>query len=76
MPLRESLAAHTVSAAYELGWSPLKNGELLTAAEAAGFEVLITTDTKLKYQQNPASRAIAIIVLGTAHWPRIKTAPR
>ena len=59
---------------YERGWSTLKNGELLTAAETQGFQVLVTTDTNLKYQQNLASRAIAIVVLSTTSWPRIKAA--
>ncbi len=67
---------HEVSTAYECGWSTLKNGELLAAAEAEGFEVLITTDTNLKYQQNLASRTIAIVVLSTTSWPRIKAAPK
>jgi hypothetical protein len=65
---------HVVATAYERGWSTLKNGELLQAAEAAGFEVLVTTDTNLKYQQNLASRRIAIVVLGTTSWPRIRAA--
>jgi hypothetical protein len=47
VPLRLVIAHHTVSTAYELGWSTLKNGELLQAAEDAGFEVLVTTDTNL-----------------------------
>ena len=63
-----------MSTAYELGWSTLKNGELLVTAEAQGFQVLVTTDTNLKYQQNLASRTIAIVVLSTTSWPRIKAA--
>jgi hypothetical protein len=50
----------------------LKNGELLQAAELAGFSVLVTTDTNLKYQQNLASRRISVVVLSTTSWPRIK----
>lgn len=73
-PLRKLLVGHAVSTAFELGWSTLKNGELLTAAENHGFEVFITTDTNLKYQQNLKSRRIAIVVLGTTSWPRIKVA--
>jgi hypothetical protein len=73
-PLRLLLRDHEVSTAYERGWSTLKNGELLAAAEARGFQVLVTTDTSLKYQQNLASRSIAIVVLGTTSWPRIKVA--
>ena len=48
-PLRESLADHDVSTVYERGWSQLRNGELLDAAEREGFEVLVTTDSNLKY---------------------------
>ncbi len=73
-PLRHLLPDHEVSTAYERGWSTLKNGELLTAAELEGFDVLVTTDTHLKYQQNLASRNIAIVVLGTTSWPRIRAA--
>ena len=73
-PLRHLLAGHEVSTAYERGWSTLDNGELLAAAQSHGFQVLVTTDTNLKYQQNLASRSIAILVLGTTSWPRIKAA--
>jgi hypothetical protein len=73
-PLRKQLPGHEVSTAYERGWSTLKNGELLAAAEAEGFEVLVTTDRNLKYQQNLGSRAIAIVVLSTTSWPRIEAA--
>jgi glutamate racemase len=61
-----------VSTAYELGWATLKNGELLAAAENSGFEVLVTTDTNLQYQQNLNQRKIAIVVLSTTSWPRIQ----
>jgi hypothetical protein len=73
-PLRKLLPGHEVATAYERGWSTLKNGELLTAAERDGFEVLVTTDSNLKYQQNLASRTIALVVLSTTSWPRIKAA--
>lgn len=74
VPPRQLLLGHEVSTAYECGWSTVKNGELLAEAEAHGFEVLVTTDKNLKYQQNLASRAIAVVVLGTTNWPRIKAA--
>jgi hypothetical protein len=73
-PLRRLLPGHEVSTAYERGWSTLKNGELLAAAESEGFEVLVTTDGNLKYQQNLLSRAIAVVVLSTTSWPRIRAA--
>ena len=49
-----------------------KIGELLTAAESKGFEVFVTTDTNLAYQQNLSNRKIAIVVLSTTSWPRIQ----
>ena len=63
-----SLAAHEVSEAIERGWDRISNGELLTLAEAAGFELLLTTDKKIRYQQNLTSRKIAILVLGNSMW--------
>lgn len=63
-----------MATAYERGWSTLKNGDLLSIAASEGFDVLVTTDTNLRYQQNLASRRIAIVVLSTTSWPRIKSA--
>lgn len=72
VPLRELLAPHLVETAYERGWSQLRNGDLLQAAESAGFEVFVTTDRNLRYQQNLAGRRLAIVVLSTTSWPRIR----
>lgn len=72
VPLRQALAGHSVFTAYELGWATLKNGDLLRSAEEQGFEVLVTTDTNLRYQQNLATRRIAVVVLSTTSWPRIR----
>jgi hypothetical protein len=74
VPLRQALMLHEVTTAYERNWSSLKNGELLDAAEKQGFEVLVTTDSNLKYQQNLKSRRIAVVVLSTPSWPRIQRA--
>ena len=71
-PLRESLTQHEVSTAYERCWSTLENGELLDAAERDGFGVFLTTDTKLKFQQNLGARRIAIVALLSTSWPRIQ----
>jgi predicted nuclease of predicted toxin-antitoxin system len=71
-PLRHALAGHSVETAYERGWSQLKNGELIAAAQAHGFEVFVTTDKNLKYQQNLANRSMAIVVLQTTSWPRLQ----
>jgi hypothetical protein len=70
-PLREHLANHIVSTAFDLGWSTLKNGELLAAAEGS-FDLLITTDQQMRYQQNLAGRRLAILVLPTTSWPRLR----
>ena len=72
VPLRKHLLAHQVSTAYELGWATLQNGELMIKAEMEGFEVLVTTDQNLKYQQDLASRKIGIVVLSSTSWPRIQ----
>jgi hypothetical protein len=74
VPLRQSLTHYEVTTVYERDWSRLKNGELLDNAEKQGFEVLVTTDSNLKYQQNLKSRRIAIVVLSTPSWPRIQRA--
>jgi len=74
LPLRQALPHHEVDTAYERGWAKLKNGELLDAAERDGYAALMTTDSNLKYQQNLRSRRIAVVVLSTTSWPRIRGA--
>jgi hypothetical protein len=73
IPLRRHLPEHTVSTTYEQGWSTLSNGQLIEQAEHAGYELLITTDQNLRYQQNLSTRQIAILVLRSTSWPRIQT---
>jgi hypothetical protein len=70
-PLRRALTPHEVSTAFELGWSNLENGDLLRAAEGR-FEVFVTTDQNLRYQQNLADRQLAILVLPTTNWLEIQ----
>ena len=72
VPLRRYLNGHVVATAYELGWSTVTNGDLIRLAEQEGYELLITTDTNLRYQQNLRGRSIAILVLTTTSWPRIR----
>jgi len=72
VPLRKHLSEHDVTTAYELGWGSSSNGELLQQAENEGFDVLVTTDQNLKYQQNMSARRIAIVVLTATSWPRIQ----
>jgi len=71
VPLRQLLSGHTVSTAYETGWSELANGDLLEAAEA-DFDALVTTDQNLRYQQDLTGRRLAILVLPTTNWPKIR----
>ncbi|HQU42404.1 MAG TPA: hypothetical protein PK867_06305 [Pirellulales bacterium] len=70
-PLRQSLKAHVVSTAYEMGWSSLANGDLLDAA-VPEFDVVVTTDQNLRHQQNLAGRRRAILVLPFASWPKLQ----
>lgn len=72
VPLRRHLTGHTVTTAYEKGWSDLLNGELLKAAQEAGYQLFVTTDQNLRYQQNLRERQIAIVVLLSTSWPRIR----
>ena len=71
-PLGALLTGHTVKKAKDLGWDTLSNGELLKAAEGAGFELLLTTDKNIRDQQNLAERTIAIVVLGHPRWPVVR----
>lgn len=66
VPLRKHLTTHEVVTTFDLGWGRLGNGELLNHAENAGFEVLVTTDRNLKYQQNLTGRRIGIVVIATS----------
>jgi hypothetical protein len=71
-PLRAFLTGHQVQKAKTQGWDTYANGALLTVAESAGFDVLVTTDKNMRYQQNLTGRRIAIIVLGTPQWPVLR----
>ncbi len=71
-PLRYALHGHQVETAYERGWAELTNGELLSSAEEAGFDLLITTDKGIRYQQNLMARRLSLLVLNTNDWIRIR----
>ena len=71
--IAQALLGHTVQEARSLGWDSLRNGELLDAAEAAGFEVFLTTDRNIRFQQNLADRKIAIVVLSKGRWKLIRS---
>jgi hypothetical protein len=65
------LHAHSVVEAIERGWDRLANGALLTAAEEAGFDLLLSTDKNIQYQQNLKGRRIAIVILGNPRRPAV-----
>ena len=67
-PLQSFLKEHSVKKTKDLGWNTLSNGDLLKVAEEAAFEVFLTTDKNIRYQQNLAKRIIAIVVLGNSRW--------
>ena len=68
-PLRDFLSEHTVDTSAGRGWSELSNGDLLNIAEIEGYDLLITTDQSMRYQQNIAGRALAVLVLLSGAWP-------
>ena len=70
--LARFLPGHSVEEARERGWEELSNGELIDAAERAGFEVMVTTDKNIRYQQNLKARKIALVVLEHSQWPMVK----
>ena len=72
VPLRQHLTEHSVDTAFELGWSNLRNSVLLRQAEEYGYDLLITTDQQLRNQQSLADRQLAVLVLLSTSWPRIR----
>ena len=75
VPLRRFLVSHEVHTAWRMGWHELENGSLLAAAEAAGFEVMVTGDKNLSYQQNLTGRKLAIVVLAVIDWKILRLRP-
>jgi len=72
VPIRTFLIGHIVRTAAQEHCDTLQNGDLLTVAEHAGFEVLLTTDKDMRYQQNMAGRTIAVVVIGLQQWPALE----
>jgi len=70
--LRPYLSHHDTYTVGWLGWAGLKNGRLLEAAESGGFEVLVTGDLSMPYQQNLTGRSISIVSLSAIGWPIIE----
>lgn len=71
--LVRALAGHTIHTAQSKGWDTLSNGALLDAAEDAGFELLLTTDRRIRHQQDLRARRIAVVVLtGSTKWSLVR----
>ena len=72
VPMIPYLKGYEIRTAAQQGWDRLRNGELLSVAEKAGFDLLLTTDRNMPYQQNLEGRRIAVIVLSCQQWPRLR----
>ena len=71
--VRRFLAPHEVRTVAELNWPPqLENGELLKAAEDAAYDVFITSDQNIRYQQNLSLRKLGLVVLTSNLWPSVR----
>ena len=71
--VRRFLTKHEVRTFVEMGWHPqLENGELFMAAGAAGFDVMVTSDQNIRYQQNLRGQKLALVVLGSNIWPVVR----
>jgi len=69
--LRHSLSHHDVRTTAQEGWDKLQNGALLAAAVEAGFDMFVTCDQNIAYQQTVSGRGIAMVVINTNSWPVI-----
>ena len=70
--VRRHIVGCSVETVVEAGWAGLTNGDLIAAAEQAGFDVMVTTDQNIRYQQTLMGRRMALVVLGTPHWGTIR----
>ena len=70
--IARALRGHAVTKAKQRGWDTLSNGALLRQAEEAGFEVVVTADKNMRYQQSLKDRKIALVVLSTPQWPVVR----
>ena len=71
-PLAGFLLSHEVKRSDQLGWQGLENGDLLEAAEQGGFDLLLTCDQNVPYQQNFTNRKLALLILSSNHWPTLR----
>jgi hypothetical protein len=72
-PMHQLLTGHDCTTAQKRGWGGIKNGDLLRQAEGE-FDLFITSDQNIRYQQNLAGRGIPIVELSTNDLRRIQAA--
>jgi hypothetical protein len=70
---RHFLHKHKVETVDDRGWACIPNGDLIRTAEAAGFDVVITADQNIVYQQNLKERRIALVIIGSNIWPIVRS---
>ena len=70
-PMHKFLSDHECATAQQRGWGGIKNGDLLKLAEAE-FDIFITSDQNIRYQQNLSGRKIALVVLSNPRWPIVR----
>ena len=70
--MRRHLTEHAVDTAGEMGWAAIRNGILLDNAEREGYEIVLSADQSMRYQQNFEHRRIALVVLLSNKWPDVR----
>ncbi len=73
--LKRLLTSFEVKTAPEMGWAGISNGHLLALAEQHGFDIMVTSDTNIRFQNRLAGRRIALVVATTNHWDTIRANP-
>lgn len=71
-PLKRHLIDCQVQTAEDEGWGQISNGALIECAERVGYQILLTCDQNVHYQQNMTHRTISMVVLGSNIWPTIR----
>ena len=71
--LRHALADHDVQTAEHLGWETLRNGDLIRNTVQDGYDLLITCDQSIRFQQNLIRQPITVLTITTNDWNTIRT---
>lgn len=73
--LKQILTGFEVKTAPEMGWAGITNGRLLDLAEQNGFDIMVTSDTNIRFQNRLIGRRMALVVATTNHWDTIRANP-